>query len=81
MKKVDILILSSLSICYCSVQQNDWAFVEKVFGKKEAVRDDVFKTSNPRTDITVIHNHLNNENPNVIKYVHSNSKKRNNHEI
>ena len=81
MKKVDILILSYLSICYRSAQQNDWAFVEKVFGKNGAVRDDVFKTSKPRTDITVIHNHLNNENPNVIKYVHSNCKQRNNHEI
>lgn len=80
MKKVDILILSSLSIYYCSVQQNDWAFVEKVFGKNGAVRGDIFTTINPRSDITVIHNDLTNENPNV-KYVHSNSKKRNNHEI
>jgi len=33
MKKVAILILSFLTVCYCSAQQNDWASVEKVFGK------------------------------------------------
>jgi hypothetical protein len=53
MKKVAILILSFLTVCYCSAQQNDWASVEKVFGKKGTVQGDVFKISYLRTDLTV----------------------------
>ena len=53
MKKAAILILGLLTVFYCSAQQNDWASVEKVFGKKGTVQGDVFKISYPRTDLTV----------------------------
>ena len=53
MKKAT-LIIGSLLIAYCSfAQQNDWSSVEKVFGKKGAVQDNVFKISYPRSDLTV----------------------------
>ena len=53
MKKAAILLLSFFTVCYCSAQQNDWASVEKVFGKKGTVQGHVFKISYPRTDLTV----------------------------
>ena len=53
MKKATIFILGFLTVFYCSAQQNDWASVEKVFGKKGTVQGDVFKVSYPRTDLTV----------------------------
>ena len=53
MKKAAILILGLLTVFYCSAQQNDWASVEKVFGKKGTVQGDVFKISYPRTDLSV----------------------------
>src|SRR2546428_647271 len=34
-------------------QQNDWAEVEKVFGKKGNVQGDVFKITFPRSDLKV----------------------------
>ena len=43
MKKAAILILGFFTGFYCSAQQNDWASVEKVFGKKGTVQGDVFK--------------------------------------
>jgi len=53
MKKAAILILGLLTVFYCSAQQNDWASVEKVFGKKGTVQGDVFKINYPRTDLSV----------------------------
>jgi hypothetical protein len=53
MKKVASLILSFITVYYCSAQQNDWSSVEKVFGKTGTVQGDVFKISYPRTDLTV----------------------------
>jgi len=53
MKKAATLILSFLTVYYCSAQQNDWASVEKVFGKTGTVQGNVFKISYPRTDLTV----------------------------
>lgn len=53
MKKAAILLFSFFTVCYCSAQQNDWASVEKVFGKKGTVQGNVFKISYPRTDLTV----------------------------
>ena len=53
MKKTAILFLGFLTVFYCSAQQNDWASVEKVFGKKGTVQGNVFKISYPRTDLTV----------------------------
>src|SRR2546426_3770835 len=34
-------------------QQNDWSSIEKVFGKKGTVQDNVFKISYPRSDLKV----------------------------
>src|SRR4051812_42926781 len=49
-----ILILSFLIIANRSIaQQNDWTEIEKVFGKKGNVQDDVFKITFPRTDLKV----------------------------
>ncbi len=53
MKKAAIVFLTFLSVFYCRAQQNDWASVEKVFGKKGTVQGDVFKISYPRTDLNV----------------------------
>jgi hypothetical protein len=53
MKKVSVLILGFLTVLYCSAQQNDWASVEQVFGKKGTVQGNVFKISYPRTDLSV----------------------------
>lgn len=53
MKKVSVLILGFLTVFYCSAQQNDWASVEQVFGKKGTVQGNIFKISYPRTDLSV----------------------------
>ncbi len=44
-----ILIVSNSSFA----QQEDWSAVEKVFGKKGTVQDNVFKESFPRSDLKV----------------------------
>ena len=38
---------------YSFAQQNDWSSVEKIFGKKGTVQDNVFKISYPRSDLKV----------------------------
>ena len=38
---------------YSFAQQNDWSTVEKIFGKKGTVQDNVFKISYPRSDLKV----------------------------
>jgi hypothetical protein len=53
MKKVIVLLMAALGFCYGSAQQNDWSGVEKVFGKKGAVQDGVFKITYPRSDLKV----------------------------
>ncbi len=53
MKKTALIILSLLTVSYCYAQQNDWSSVEKVFGKKGTVQDNVFKISYPRSDLKV----------------------------
>lgn len=47
-------ILSLLFIANSSIaQQNDWSDVEKVFGKKGNVQDNIFKITFPRSDLKV----------------------------
>lgn len=53
MKKSTLIIISLLNIYNCFSQQNDWYSVEKVFGKKGTVQDNVFKISYPRSDLKV----------------------------
>lgn len=53
MKTIFSLIAVALSICCTSAQQNEWAEVEKVFGKKGTVQDGVFKITFPRYDLKV----------------------------
>ena len=38
---------------YSFAQQNDWSSVEKIFGKKGTVQDNVFKISYPRSDLKI----------------------------
>jgi hypothetical protein len=53
MKKL-FFILVLLVIAKSSIaQQNDWSDVEKVFGKKGNVQDNVFKITFPRSDLKV----------------------------
>jgi Domain of Unknown Function (DUF1259) len=48
------VILSLLFIANSSIaQQNDWSDVEKVFGKKGNVQDNIFKITFPRSDLKV----------------------------
>ena len=53
MKKTAIFVLSLLTVYYSFAQQADWTSVEKVFGKKGTVQDNVFKISYPRSDLKV----------------------------
>ena len=53
MKKTAILIVNLFTVFYSFAQQSDWTSVEKVFGKKGAVQDNVFKISYPRSDLKV----------------------------
>jgi hypothetical protein len=54
MKTIISLLVVILSVCYSSLaQQSDWAEVEKVFGKKGAIQDGVFKITYPRSDLKV----------------------------
>ena len=53
MKRAAIFVLSLLAVYYSFAQQTDWASVEKVFGKKGTVQDNVFKVSYPRSDLKV----------------------------
>jgi Domain of Unknown Function (DUF1259) len=49
------VILSLLFIANSSIaQQNDWSDVEKVFGKKGNVQDNIFKITFPRSDLKVM---------------------------
>ena len=38
---------------YSFAQQNDWSSVEKIFGKKGTVQDNVFKIGYPRSDLKI----------------------------
>ncbi len=53
MKKTVLIMISLLTVYNCFSQQNDWSSVEKVFGKKGTVQDNVFKISYPRSDLKV----------------------------
>ena len=53
MKKTSLIIISLLIGYCCFSQQNDWSSVEKVFGKKGSVQDNIFKISYPRSDLKV----------------------------
>ena len=53
MKKIIVIIFSLFSANCSFAQQNDWSSVEKVFGKKGSVQDNVFKISYPRSDLKV----------------------------
>jgi hypothetical protein len=46
---IALLIIANSSIA----QQNDWSDVEKIFGKKGNVQDNVFKITFPRSDLKV----------------------------
>jgi hypothetical protein len=49
-----LYIISLMAITNCIIaQQTDWSAVEKVFGKKGTVQDNVFKISYPRSDLKV----------------------------
>lgn len=52
MKSLLILILIS-GLTIINGQENEWADVEKVFGKKGSVQDGAFKITFPRTDLKV----------------------------
>lgn len=53
--KTKLLSLTFLAcISLAGAGQDDWAPVEKVFGKKGAVQDGVFKITFPRTDLKVM---------------------------
>jgi hypothetical protein len=53
MKKISLIIIIFYAGYNGFSQQNDWASVEKIFGKKGTVQDDVFKISYPRSDLKV----------------------------
>jgi hypothetical protein len=53
MKRILLFSISLLTAYVSLAQQNDWAPVEKVFGKKGTVQDHVFKISYPRSDLKV----------------------------
>lgn len=53
MKKASLIIIIFLTGYNCFAQQTDWSPVEKVFGKKGIVQNNVFKISYPRTDLKV----------------------------
>jgi hypothetical protein len=53
MKKILVLVACVLGFFSCYSQQNNWAGVEKVFGKKGSVQDGVFKISYPRSDLKI----------------------------
>ncbi len=51
--KTLLVILYLLIANICLAQQNDWTNVERVFGKKGTVQDNVFKIAFPRSDLKV----------------------------
>jgi hypothetical protein len=53
MKPLFTFLSVVLSLCFAKAQQTNWAEVEKVFGKKGAVQDGVFKITYPRSDLKV----------------------------
>jgi hypothetical protein len=52
MKNLIFLIIAIHISCFSNAQQ-DWSEVEKVFGKKGTVQDNVFKVTFPRSDLKV----------------------------
>ncbi len=53
MKKNFLLFVIMIFCSHSFAQQNDWSSVEKVFGKKGTVQDNVFKITYPRSDLKV----------------------------
>ena len=53
MKTIISLLLFLFVIQSLFAQQTDWSEVEKVFGKKGSVQNDVFKITYPRSDLVV----------------------------
>jgi hypothetical protein len=49
-----LFVISLMTITNCIIaQETDWSAVEKIFGKKGTVQDNVFKISYPRSDLKV----------------------------
>ena len=53
MKTMLVILFLMLFADVIIAQQNDWTDVEKVFGKKGTVQDNVFKIAFPRSDLKV----------------------------
>lgn len=53
MKKQFVFIAAALIVSSLFAQKSDWNAVEKVFGKKGNVQDNVFKITYPRSDLKV----------------------------
>ena len=53
MKKLFLSLSAILLTAGCFAQQMDWSEVEKVFGKKGNVQNDVYKITFPRSDLKV----------------------------
>ena len=53
MKKNLLFFVIMICCSYSFAQQNDWSTVEKIFGKKGTVQDNVFKISYPRSDLKI----------------------------
>ena len=53
MNKLSVIISLLLIATSSFAQQNDWSDVEKVFGKKGNVQDNIFKITFPRSDLKV----------------------------
>jgi hypothetical protein len=53
MNKLSVIISLLLIATSCFAQQNDWSDVEKVFGKKGNVQNNIFKITFPRSDLKV----------------------------
>ncbi len=48
-----VFLFMTIGMNWIYAQQDDWAGVEKVFGKKGTVQDGIFKIAFPRTDLQV----------------------------
>jgi len=53
MKKQSIVFILLFFTFIAKAQQNEWNDVEKVFGKKGTVADNVFKITFPRSDLEI----------------------------
>ncbi|MEP6927563.1 MAG: DUF1259 domain-containing protein [Ginsengibacter sp.] len=53
MKRSIAFFLAFIFFATAYAQQNDWSSVEKVFGKKGTVQNNVFKVTYPRSDLTI----------------------------